>query len=91
MLQNPEAERYFEPLSAHSDVAEEFFEALRRLGEYERRGGSREYAAPYIVTKDVVFCAAAGICPKRIGGYGQQTLKLPSQRGRSQPMWAQGG
>jgi len=61
MLQNPEAERYFEPLSAHSDVAGEFLEALKRLGEYERRGGSREYAAPYIVTKDVVFCAAAGM------------------------------
>lgn len=61
MVQNPEAEKFFEPLSAHSDVAEELFTSLRKLGEYERRAGSREYAAPYVVTKNTVFCAAAGM------------------------------
>ncbi len=61
MLENPQAEAYFEPLSAHSDVAEAFFEALEGLGEYERREGVREYAAPYLVTNDIVFGAAAGM------------------------------
>jgi hypothetical protein len=61
MLQNPEVEKYFEPLSAHSDVAEELFKALEPLGEYEIRGGPIECAAPYVVTKDIVFCGAAGM------------------------------
>lgn len=66
MVKNPEAERYFEPLSAHSDITEKFFDALKRLGEYEQHQGSKKYAAPYIVTNDIVFCAAAGMS-KHIG------------------------
>lgn len=58
-LENPQAEAYFEPRSAHSDVAETFLAALEGLGEYEQRAGARDYAAPYIVTKNIVFCAAA--------------------------------
>lgn len=61
MLENPQAATYFEPLSAHSDVTEAFFAALEGLGEYERRAGAHEFAAPYLVTNDTVFCAAAGM------------------------------
>jgi hypothetical protein len=61
MVQNPDAEKFFEPLSAHSDLADEFFASLKKLGEFERRAGSGEHAAPYIVTKGTVFCAAAGM------------------------------
>lgn len=61
MLVNPEVEKYFESLSAHSDVTAELFGALESLGEWERRAGGGEYAAPYIVTNDIVFCAAAGM------------------------------
>lgn len=60
-LQNPDVEKYFAPLSAHSDVAEEFLVALEKLGEYECRGGPGEWAALYAVTNDVIFGAAAGM------------------------------
>src|SRR3989304_1124463 len=61
MLRNPEAEQFFETLSAHSDVGGEFLAALKRLGEYERRGNIKEYGAPYAVTAGFVFWGAAGM------------------------------
>ena len=61
MVKNPEAEKYFEPLSAHSDVAEYFLASLKKLGEYECRSGGHSYAAPYAVTKNIIFCAAVGM------------------------------
>ena len=61
MLLNPEIEKHFEKLSAHSDVASELYSAVKRLGEYELRGGGPQYAAIYCVTKNIVFCAAAGM------------------------------
>ena len=60
-MKNPDAERFFIGLSAHSDVASEFLASLRRLGRYECRAGDGEYAAPYAVTADTVFGAAAGM------------------------------
>lgn len=33
MIRNPEVERHFSKLSAHSDVAEEFLKSLKRLGD----------------------------------------------------------
>jgi len=61
MLHNPEVEKYFSKLSAHSDVAEEFLKSLKRLGDYQVSGGGKDYAALYVVTKGLVFCAAAGM------------------------------
>jgi hypothetical protein len=61
MLQNPEAEAFFLPLSAHSDVASELVASLERLGEYEVRHAPREYGAAFATTKDTVFCGAAGM------------------------------
>ena len=61
MLRNPEAAQFFSALQAHSDVAGELFASLKKLGEYERRGGGADFAAPYIVTAGLVFCGAAGM------------------------------
>jgi hypothetical protein len=61
MLTNSEVELYFKDLSAHSDVSEEFLASLKKLGEYELCGTSKEFAAPYIVTENTIFCAAAGM------------------------------
>ena len=61
MLRNPEAEKYFINLSAHSDVGSDFLESLKQLGEFEVRGNLEEYKAPYGVTEEVVFCGAAGM------------------------------
>jgi hypothetical protein len=61
MLRNPEAETYFASRSAHSDVGTELLAALTRLGEFEVRGNLHQYAAPYVVTAETVFCGAAGM------------------------------
>jgi hypothetical protein len=61
MLQNPEVATRFEKLAAHSDVSSEVRSALKGLGEYEILHGPTEYPALYVVTRDVVFCAAAGM------------------------------
>jgi hypothetical protein len=61
MLRNPEIEKYFSKLSAHSDVAEDFLKSLKRLGDCQVSGGGNDYAALYVVTKGMVFCAAAGM------------------------------
>lgn len=61
MLLNPEIQKHFEGLSAHSDVASELYLAVKRLGEYELRGGGPNYAAVYCVTKNIVFCGASGM------------------------------
>jgi len=61
MLQNQEVASRFDKLAAHSDVASELCSALRGLGEYEIRHGSSEYPALYVVTRDIVFCAASGM------------------------------
>jgi len=60
MLLNPEAEQYFASLYARDEVGTALIDSLKRLGEYEVRGDLRIYRAPYAVTKDVVFCGAAG-------------------------------
>lgn len=60
-MQNPEAEAFFFPLSAHSDVASELVASLKRLGEYEIRYAPREYGAAFVTTKNTVFCGAAGM------------------------------
>jgi hypothetical protein len=61
MLQNPEAEAFFLPLSAHSDVTSELLTALRRLGEYEIRYAPRNFGAAYAVTKSTLFCGAVAM------------------------------
>ena len=61
MLRNPEAETFFAPLSAHSDVASAFVDALRTLGDCDVRAAPREYGALFAVTADVVFAGAAGM------------------------------
>ena len=61
MLRNPEVAWFFSSLQAHSDVAGEFHASLGKLGEYERRDGGGQYAAPYVVTAELVFCGAAGM------------------------------
>jgi hypothetical protein len=61
MLRNPEAEAFFAPLSAHSDVASAFVDALRKLGDYGVHAAPREYGALFAVTADVVFAGAAGM------------------------------
>ena len=60
MARNPEAEAFFAPLSAHSDVASELAEALRELGDWELRMAPREYGAAFAVTADTVFAGASG-------------------------------
>jgi hypothetical protein len=59
-MRNPEAEQFFAPLSAHSDVTEKLHGALKRLGKYEIRGNLKEYGAMYVVTAETVFCGAVG-------------------------------
>jgi hypothetical protein len=61
MLQNPEAEAFFLPLSAHSDVASELVASLKRLGVYKIRYAPREYGAAFATTKNTVFCGAAAM------------------------------
>ncbi len=62
MLKNPEVKKFFKPLSAHSDVAEELLKSLRRLGEYEVvQANALEYGAFYAVTSQVAFCGASGM------------------------------
>lgn len=61
MLRNSEAELFFASQQAHSDVAQDFLASLRKLGEYERRGGGGQFSAPYAVTADFVFCGAVGM------------------------------
>jgi hypothetical protein len=61
MLRNPNVEKYYSELSAHSDVAEEFLKSLKRLGDCRVSGGGNDYAALYAVTNGLVFCAAAGM------------------------------
>ena len=58
---NPEAERYFEQRSAHDEVGVMLLESLKRLGEYEVRGNLPVFRSPYAVTKNIVFCGAAGM------------------------------
>lgn len=62
MLTNTEAQHFFAPLSAHSDVATELAAAVKRLGEYEIvRANRLEYGALYAVTKNIAFCGASGM------------------------------
>lgn len=61
MLRNPEAENFFSPYSAHSDVGEEIISALARLGDYELRGNLKAFGAPYAVTAETIFCGASGM------------------------------
>ena len=61
MVRNPEAEGFFAPLSAHSDVASTFVDALRKLGAYDVHVAPREYGAVFAVTVDTVFAGAAGL------------------------------
>jgi len=61
MLKNSEAEQFFSSRSAHSDVGMELIASLKQLGEYETRGNLKEHGAPYFVTKETVFCGAAGM------------------------------
>jgi len=64
MLQNPEIATYFDKLAAHSDASSEVLSAVKELGEYEVRYGSKpsEYPALYVVTRNIAFCAASGMC-----------------------------
>jgi hypothetical protein len=59
MIRNPDAEKYFSKLSAHSDVAEEFSRSIKRLGDCEVRGHGDDFPAIYAVTNEWVFGAAA--------------------------------
>jgi hypothetical protein len=61
MVRNPEAEGFFAPLSAHSDVASELAGALSKLGDYQLSSAPREYGARFAVTAETVFCGAAGM------------------------------
>jgi len=61
MARNPEAEAFFAPLSSHSDVAAEFFAALKKLGDYDVHVAPREYGALFAITADTVFAGAAGM------------------------------
>jgi hypothetical protein len=60
VLRNPEAEQFFLARSARDEVGTALIESLKRLGEYEVRGELHVYKSPYAVTRDVVFCGAAG-------------------------------
>lgn len=61
MLLNPEIQKHFAGLGAHSDVASELCLAVKRLGDYEICGGGPGYAAVYCVTNGIVFCGASGM------------------------------
>lgn len=61
MARNSEAEAFFVRLSSHSDVASAFFDALRKLGDYDVQVAPREYGALFAVTADTVFAGAAGM------------------------------
>jgi hypothetical protein len=61
MLKNPEIAAHFEKLGAHSDVSSELLSTAKKLGEYEVRYGSSDYPALYVVTQNIVFCAASGM------------------------------
>ena len=61
MTRNHEAEAFFAPLSAHSDVASQFFDSLRKLGDYDVNSAPREYGALFAVTADTIFAGAAGM------------------------------
>ncbi len=62
MLKNPEVERFFQPLSAHSDVAEEFLASLKQLGDFEIFQERKiEFGAIYVVTSQVAFCGTSGM------------------------------
>ena len=73
MLQNPEAEAFFLPLSAHSDVTSELLTALRRLGEYEIRYAPRNFGAAY-----AVWCGC---------GEGNLLASAPERRERGASDW----
>jgi hypothetical protein len=61
MIRNPEAAEYFSKLSAHSDVADEFRQSLKRLGDCEVRGDGDDFPALYAVTGGIVFGGTAGM------------------------------
>ena len=58
---NPEAEAFFRSLAVHSDLFAEWRGALARLGEFEVRHAPQASGAAYAITKDFVFCGAAGM------------------------------
>ncbi len=87
MLRNPEAEQFFTTLSAHSDVVEKFLVPLKRLGEFKVRGNLKEYAAPYVVTAEIVFCGAAGM-DDTFCACVRTTTKSQSQRELSLHLYA---
>jgi hypothetical protein len=60
MRANPEAESFFLARSARDDAGVALIESLKRLGECELLGELRIYKSPYAVTKNIVFCGAAG-------------------------------
>ena len=90
MLRNPEAETFFLGLSAHSDLASAFQAALERLGEYNVRHAPRQYGARFAVTRDTVFCGAAGMASSywRLGphDYGI-ALATGAERAPIGPEW----
>ena len=57
---NKGAKEYFDALSAHDDVADEFRKSLGFLGEYKTHGGA-DHKAVYASTLDLVFGGAAGM------------------------------
>jgi hypothetical protein len=61
MARNREAQAFFAPLSAHSDVAAAFFAALKKLGDCEVHEAPREYGALFAITAETVFAGAAGM------------------------------
>ena len=62
MLKNSEVRTFFEPLSAHSDVATALLSSLKRLGEYEIvQANSNDYGAFYAVTSQIAFCGVSGM------------------------------
>jgi hypothetical protein len=60
-MRNPEAESFFMARSAHDEVGVALLAALKPLGEYELRGDLGRYKSPCAVTRDTVFCGAAGM------------------------------
>ena len=61
LLLNPEAEKFFLERSARDEVGSSLIESLKPLGEYELRGNLKSFRSPYAVTRNVVFCGAAGM------------------------------
>lgn len=62
MASNLEVQKFFAPLSAHSDVASELIGSLKRLAEYELvRANQLEYGAFYAITSQIAFCGASGM------------------------------